>query len=639
MRFTTTVNGQTVTLIANGLTGGDFAWVGLAAGNYPKNVGTYSIELTDTGLTKLQADNPNFVLIKAGHGTYTISQAQGTATLGGSNEKTYNGQAITTAEINSNGQVIVNLTFPGSGTSAKYTLAAGKTNVRAKLEELAGKGQNDQANATVADSAITGDATFTINASKNLVNVSGTQTETYTGSAIDVAYNEAGTTGITVSIANATGNTGSTAGMTNVHLASGDFQIVDASGQPTTAINAGGTYHIVLTAGGVKRVQNAVGKNYEITQGTGSGTLVINKGSGTARFSGNSTRVCTSSAASDYLNDFSVILTAPKDPTYKLVAGDLEFRPTGSSGSWTSTVPVNVGNYSGNNQMVYNGNAVTTDDLYTSGSTIKVVIGGKNIAHLPTTYKLIDGDYTWNTTDHAAPKNAGDYTITLTKAGLNKIQDAINAAVGEGNVTLSKDNTGSATFHIVQSVVSNLQLHGNEQSIYNGQAVQIDPSNSEFKNNYGFNNANGLTIPDMSADDFEWVDADGNSIAAPKKAGTYYLQLSKKGRDAIANANENYTFVDNKGNSLIKGKITYTISPATMVIGVSGTASKVYDGQNAAVTQTQITNGDIKLVWGNGNSSLTGEPTYLGEFTLTPDDLEVVDASGSPVYHANASAN
>lgn len=474
MRFTTTVNGQTVTLIANGLTGGDFAWVGLAAGNYPKNVGTYSIELTDTGLTKLQADNPNFVLIKAGHGTYTISQAQGTATLGGSNEKTYNGQAITTAEINSNGQVIVNLTFPGSGTSAKYTLAAGdytitpndsadsnlsnvgtytitltaagKTNVRAKLEELAGKGQNDQANATVADSAITGDATFTINASKNLVNVSGTQTETYTGSAIDVAYNEAGTTGITVSTANATGNTGSTAGMTNVHLASGDFQIVDASGQPTTAINAGGTYHIVLTAGGVKRVQNAVGKNYEITQGTGFGTLVINKGSGTARFSGNSTRVYTSSAASDYLNDFSVILTAPKDPTYKLVAGDLEFRPTGSSGSWTSTVPVNVGNYSGNNQMVYNGNAVTTDDLYTSGSTIKVVIGGKNIAHLPTTYKLIDGDYTWNTTDHAAPKNAGDYTITLTKAGLNKIQDAINAAVGEGNVTLSKDNTGSATF-------------------------------------------------------------------------------------------------------------------------------------------------------------------------------------------------
>lgn len=65
MRFTTTVNGQTVTLIANGLTGGDFAWVGLAAGNHPKNVGTYSIELTDTGLTKLQADNPNFVLIKA----------------------------------------------------------------------------------------------------------------------------------------------------------------------------------------------------------------------------------------------------------------------------------------------------------------------------------------------------------------------------------------------------------------------------------------------------------------------------------------------------------------------------------------------------------------------------------------------
>jgi LPXTG-motif cell wall-anchored protein len=714
LQFTTTVNGKTVVLNANGLTGSDFAWVGLTAGNYPKTVGAYSIELTDAGLTKLQADNPNFVLTKAGNGTYTISQAQGTATLSGSNEKTYNGQAITTAEINHNGQIVVNLTFPGARTNASYTLqsgdytitpndsadsnltnagtytitltAAGKTHVKAALEEMAGKGQDNKANATVADSAISGNATFTINPSKNYVNVSGTQTETYTGRAINVDYNILSGNSVKVNFANDTGSTGSVVSPSGMNLNSGDFQIVDASGQPTTAINAGGVYHIVLTDAGVTKIQNAVGKNYQITQGTGFGTLVIEKGSGTATFSGNSTHAYTGSAASDYLNGFLIHLTAPTDQTYNLAAGDIEFRPTGSRGSWTTEVPVNVGNYdvrlsqnawnkikqldkdnitwmanaptslgqyvitaasattelSGQNSMVYTGNAVTTDDLYTNGSTIKVVISGPEgvtVANLPTTYKLTDGDYTWNTSDHSAPKNQGDYTITLTDAGLNKIQAAIDHAVGEGNVALSKDNTGSATFHIAQSVVSNLQLHGNEQSTYNGQAVQIDPSNSEFKENYGFNNSEGLTIPAMSADDFEWVDAAGNTIAAPKDAGTYYLQLSKNGRDKIANANPNYTFVDNNGKSLISGRITYTINPATLVIGVSGTASKVYDGQNAAVTQDQINKGDIKLVWGDGNTSLTGEPTDLGEFTLTPDDLEVVDASGNPVVHANASAN
>lgn len=506
LQFTTTVDGQTVTLNTNGLDGSDFAWVGLTAGNYPKNVGTYSIELTDEGLTKLQANNPNFTLTSAGKGTYTISQAQGTATLSGSNEKTYNGQAITTAEVNSNGQVVVNLTFPGSDTSAKYTLAdgdytitpnnsadsnlanagtytitltdAGKANVRAKLEELSGKGQNNQANATVADSAITGDATFTINPSKNLVNVSGIQTEIYTGSAINVVYNETSTTGITVSIGNATGNTGSTAGMTNVHLASGDFQIVDASGNPTTAINAGDTYHIILTADGVTKDQNAVGKNYTITQGTDFGTLVINKAYGSVTFSGDPSYTYTGSANPDYLKGFSITLDEPNNPTYSLVAGDLEFNV---NGTWTKTVPINHGTYqvrlsqagwdhikainsdnitwsatasagtgtytikaasattelSGSNQMVYNGNTVTTDDLYTNGSTIKVVISGENIANLPTTFKLEDGDYTWNTTDHTAPKNVGDYTITLTKSGLDKIQAAINAACGgTGNVVL-----------------------------------------------------------------------------------------------------------------------------------------------------------------------------------------------------------
>ena len=706
LQITTTLGGQTVKLDTTGLTGSDYEWVD-ASGNplteadYPKNVGTYGIKLNAAGIAKLAANNPNYALTVSGTGSYVISQAHGSAELTGSNSKVYNGAVISNAEVNSNGQIVVKLTFPGAN-NATYTLQdgdytfsqnntavtdpvnvgqytitlteAGKAHIAKKVQELSGAGQNDQANAIVDASAISGDASFTITPSENVVNVSGTQAETYTGSPINVVYNADGANSVTVSFANAAGNTtGATASMTNVQLESGDFEIVDASGQPITAENAGGVYHIVLTDAGVAKVQNAVGNNYKISQGTSFGNLVINKAPASAIFSGDPTHVYTGSVNTDLLNGFSVTLHEPNNPTYKLVSGDIEFKV---GDTWTTEAPLNVGHYevrisqagwdhikeinkdnvtwnatssqgegsytitpatattelSGNGSMIYNGSAVTTADLYANDSTIKVAISGTNIANLPTNFTLQDGDYTWNTADSTAPKDVGNYTITLTEQGLNKIQDAINTAVGAGNVNLIRTNTGSAAFEIKQAVAPNVQLHGEEKSEYNGKAVVFDPNNAEIKKNFGFNNTEGLTIPDLTSADFEWVDNDGKPLSeVPVNAGDYYLQLNEAGKKAFASANPNYIFTNKDGASTITGRITYHIYPATLEIGVSGTASKVYNGQNASVTQKQIDDGDIKLVWGNS----ANEPIGLGSFTLTADDLEVVDAAGQPVKEAN----
>ena len=706
LQITTTLGGQTVKLDTTGLTGSDYEWVD-ASGNplteadYPKNVGTYGIKLNAAGIAKLVANNPNYALTVSGTGSYVISQAHGSAELTGSNSKVYNGAVISNAEVNSNGQIVVKLTFPGAN-NATYTLQdgdytfsqnntavtdpvnvgqytitltdAGKVHIAQKVQELSGAGQNNQANATVDANAISGDASFTITPSENVVNVSGMQTETYTGSPINVVYNADGANSVTVSFANAAGNTtGATASMTNVQLESGDFEIVDASGQPITAENAGVVYHIVLTDAGVAKVQNAVGNNYKISQGTSYGNLVINKAPASAIFSGDPTHVYTGSVNTDLLNGFSVTLHEPNNPTYKLVAGDIEFKV---GDTWTTEAPLNVGHYevrisqagwdhikeinkdnvtwnatssqgegsytitpatattelSGNGSMIYNGSAVTTADLYANDSTIKVAISGTNIANLPTNFTLQDGDYTWNTADSTAPKDVGNYTITLTEQGLNKIQDAINTAVGAGNVNLIRTNTGSAAFEIKQAVAPNVQLHGEEKSEYNGKAVVFDPNNAEIKKNFGFNNTEGLTIPDLTSADFEWVDNDGKPLSeVPVNAGDYYLQLNEAGKKAFASANPNYIFTNKDGASTITGRITYHIYPATLEIGVSGTASKVYNGQNASVTQKQIDDGDIKLVWGNS----ANEPIGLGSFTLTADDLEVVDAAGQPVKEAN----
>ncbi|MCC4411547.1 BspA family leucine-rich repeat surface protein [Limosilactobacillus reuteri] len=584
LTITTNFNNTEVTLDMAGLNNDSYEWVD-ANGNpitNPENVGTYYIKLKDSALATLQKDNPNFILTNTGLAIYTITAAE------------------------------------------------------------------------------------------NTVSVEGTQTETYTGQPISVDYNANGTNSVQVSIS---AKDGATASLSNVQLDSGDFQIVDVSGNPITAENAGGVYHIILTNDGIAKIQKVVGDNYKISQGTSFGTLVINKAQASAEFSGNPSSTYTGTPNSNYLNGFSIKLNEPNNPTYNLVAGDIEFNV---DGTWTTTVPTNVGKYevrlsqagwehikeinsdnvtwsptasagtgtytitpatadtqlSGHNSMVYNGNSVTTADLYTDGSTINVAISGNNIVNLPSSFTLEDGDYTWNTQDGKAPVNAGNYSLTLSSAGLDKIQAAIDEAVGKGNVILSKNNTGSATFQIEQAISPNVQLDGNEKSEYNGHAVSFDPTNEETKKNFGFNNVQGLTIPDLTADDFEWVDQDGNQISAPTNAGYYYLQLNEKGNSAFAAANPNYTFVKD-GNSTISGRITYQIYPASLVIGVTGTASEVYNGQNAAITQTQLDNGDIKLVWGNS----TDEPIGLGSFNLTPEDLEVVDSTGNSVSHANAQEN
>ena len=519
LTITTNFNNAKVALNTTGLTSDSYEWVD-AQGNSisnPENVGTYYIKLKDSALSTLQKDNPNFTLTNGG--------------------------------------------------------------------DL---------------------ATYTITAAENTISVEGTQTETYTGQPISVNYNANGTNSVQVRIS---AKDGATASLSNVKLDSGDFQIVDVSGKPITATNAGGVYHIVLTDAGVAKIQKAVGDNYKISQGTSFGTLVINKAQASAEFSGNPSYAYTGSPNRDYLNGFSIKLNEPNNPTYNLVAGDIEFNV---DGTWTTTVPINVGKYevrlsqagwdhikeinsdnvtwaatassgtgtytitpasantelSGHNSMVYNGNSVTTADLYTDGSTIKVAINGNNVVNLPTSFTLADGDYAWNTQEGKTPVNAGNYTLTLSSVGLDKIQAAIDEAVGKGNVILSKDNTGSATFQITQAISPDVQLDGNEKSEYNGHAVSFDPTNEETKKNFGFNNVQGLTIPDLAADDFEWVDQDGNQISAPTNAGYYYLQLNEKGNSAFAAANPNYTFVKD-GNSTISGRITYQIYPASLVIGVT----------------------------------------------------------------------
>lgn len=117
-----------------GLTANSYAWYSKDAdGNYvamtgnPVNAGTYYLHLTKSAIEQVKADNSNYDFTSVnGEFTYTINAVNGIATLSGSSSKTYDGQAVTTAEVNStNGDIIVNFTFPGSSAQSTYVLQTG----------------------------------------------------------------------------------------------------------------------------------------------------------------------------------------------------------------------------------------------------------------------------------------------------------------------------------------------------------------------------------------------------------------------------------------------------------------------------------------------------------------------------------
>ena len=178
------------------------------------NVGTYHVELSRTGQEKLEQltgnNGANYEWRFNTNANYVIKAATASAELSGSNQKTFDGSAVTTAEVNSNGQILVHLTFPGSTAQGTYTLQNGdytwetedgqaptkagaytiKLNKQAILAHLQ-DALNEQAgkdNVTISADDLTGQASFTITP-KTIANVTvsgDNQAKTYNGQPADL---------------------------------------------------------------------------------------------------------------------------------------------------------------------------------------------------------------------------------------------------------------------------------------------------------------------------------------------------------------------------------------------------------------------------------------------------------------------
>lgn len=418
--YTLTIHADNGDVLTYRLQSGDLQFVddsGNPLTSAPASVGTYHVALTPAAISRIEAldgnsgNNFNWTWPSVGSttdptATYQITAATGTATLSGDVSKTYDGTPV--AIDSGSDPVTVTVTYPGA-TSTTYTLRPGDyefvgpdgtvydsahapVNVGTYTIRLTTQGRNEIASLGNGNvdwtNGITGTATYRINRRDITVNVpAATQHVTYDGTAKGSSIDW----NQLLPTINAGGITTPT--ITVTHLDPSDYTIRNDRNEVVALdhLIPGGTYHIYLNDNGMNYLKSLSGaSNFNWpAEADGFGTFVIDEAAATAELNGS-------------------------------------------------------------NHKTYDATSVTTDQLNSNGSTIKVTITVPG--HDPITYTLQDGDYDWyngSTRMTTAPVNAGTYTIRLNNQGIANLQQVINDAIGSGSVTIDAGHlTQDASFTI-----------------------------------------------------------------------------------------------------------------------------------------------------------------------------------------------
>ena len=557
------------------------------------NVGTYQVELSQAGQEKLEQltgnNGANYKWTFKTNADYVVKAATASAELSGSNQKTFDGSAVTTAEVNSNGQILVHLTYPGSTTQSTYALQNGDytwstangnapTNVgtytislnkQAILDHLqnalntqAGLGDNDQSNVTISADDLSGQARFTINP-QTLTDVTISapdQSKTYDAQAADLDVN-----GITITANGIVANNP----LVNPGISASDFTWYDETGNKLESAPVDvGTYQARLNASTLAELQNT-NPNYQFSSVAGLINYTINPAPATAKISGSADR------------DYNAQTTSVSD-----VMNNIKWKATG---------------------------LVTDQELNLNGLTANSYAWYSKDA---------DGNYVAMTGN---PVNAGTYYLRLTKDAIAQVK----ADNSNYNFT-SVDGEFTYTINVVNGTAT---LSGSSSKTYDGQAAttaEVNSTNGDIIVNFAFPGSSAQSTYALQAGDYTWENKDGQEISAPTNAGTYTIKLRADSITNLQNAINQYA---GQGNVTLDaqdllGAAVYTIKQKTLnvILGnnSTGTDGKTYDGQ-PAVINTQAENFGVFTTSGLVN----GED--LNAANLTNDDYEWVDANGKAI--------
>ena len=579
------------------LKAGDYVWIkdGVTYTAAPSNVGSYTIQLSESGKNKIlqnsnNTENLDWANAKiSGQGSYIITEANATANLSGNSSKTYDGNPVTTTEVNSkDGTVEVTITIPNSSETVTYKLQDGDytwntlngdaptdagdytfklspealTNLQSAIDGKWGKG-----NVKITDSDLNGEATFTINKADITISGNGSQTGTYTGNPQVV---DPGNFPIELT----PDGDGPVPTIPAGTLTSSDFIVKDKDGKTVDPTDVG-DYTVYLTPAAIQKLEK-LNPNY-------------------------------------------------KWPTTEQEVGKLVIEVAQASAI-----------VSGENSRVYNGQSISTGDLY-QGGDINVTIVGINDDKI--IYTLKDGDYDWNVSD---PTNVGTYILTLNSTGISHLQEVLTAKYGAGNVTLANTAvSGSAKFTITPASII-ISGNGSQVVTYTGNPQVVDPSNFPITLTPE-SDGPVPTIPagTLTSSDFIVKNKDGK-IVDPTNVGNYTVYLTPAAIQKLEKLNPNYNW------PTTEQKVgTLTIIPAVMDITLSGNGSQISDGQPAKVelstlvdnlTGNNLNKDGLTLADFSWNTPDGNAPSEVGNYTITLNEkgLKKLQADNSN-YTVNVS--
>ena len=679
-----------VTLVA----GTDYVWTndGQTFTTAPSDAGNYTVSLTLDGIGKIKAVNAANLdwsnVIISENARYTITKAQATVNFAQ--------PASQTVEYGKN-DFDVNNFKPSISTNNHVTVNVPEG---VSLSAQAGDFEFTNANGNTTTTVPTGLGTYTVTLSEAGFKKLQSQTNNY-----DWINNAKGTyivtkaTDVSVTLIGNqeviyTGNT-----FTNSDINVNDYQVTLENGQtyklvagdlefgPSQDPTNAGAYKVQLSAQGKENIAKVDSTHYSYNfDNAGTGNFEIQKAIPSVEFNASAEKVFdgTPIALGDYKTQPRVTVTAPSNPTITLEKGDYVWIKDGVT---YTTAPSNVGSYtiqlsesgknkilqnsnntenldwanakisgqgsyiiteanatanlSGNSSKTYDGNPVTTTEVNSKDGTVEVTITIPNSSET-VTYKLQDGDYTWNTLNGDAPTDAGDYTFKLSPEALTNLQSAIDGKWGKGNVKITdSDLNGEATFTINKADIT-ISGNSSQTGTYTGNPQVVDPGNFPITlTPEGDGPVPTIPAGTLTSNDFVVKDKDGKTVD-PTDVGDYTVYLTPAAIQKLEKLNPNYNWPTTEQNVG-----TLTIIPAVMDITLSGNGSKVSDGQPAKVelstladnlTGNNLNKDGLTLADFSWNTPDGNAPSEVGNYTITLNEkgLKKLQADNSN-YTVNVS--
>ncbi|WP_270253422.1 MBG domain-containing protein, partial [Lactobacillus johnsonii] len=673
------VNGET--LSTNTFDKADFQWyVKNADGTYsvftgkdaqgnpvqtPINVGTYYIGIlpetsTNSSIEPLQRDNTNYdvTIDYSKHYQFDITPAKGTITLSGGQTDTYNGQAH---NITGYTLTISGIGLPSGQTvtlkdgdleyyvDGQWTTSVPKNadTYQVRLSDsIFTELERSYPNFSWTSDNVTNKAkAYVINPTQVHISFTGAPKHvTYNGQGVSVNYSSDAMKGYF-----------NMAGLVNGDklmyptLSSDQFEWVDSAGNVMTTVPVNvGTYTLRLKT---TSDMDKLNSNYSFVFAKNSAgndingwQWIIDKATATITFTtGNQNTPWTGKPT--VLDPANFAVTISTNNGQILTASGLEvsdFQFYDQNGQAIAT-PTAVGNYTiklkqsgldkiekdtanytwtnntngsykitkvqvsiklnGKSSMVYNGRAANfpvNSDGSVNGITV-TLSNGKTYALKPGDLAFVNGNVEYIN----APVDARDYKVTLSQVGLSNI----NKIDGE-NYHYTLDKTANMANFTIEKADATIVLNGTGTHVYDGKAA------STGEGSYTIQLPGQTTSTNVTAANLAFV------TGAPTNAGTYSIALSdaykKQLRDIYGN---NYKLKFTNGS--------FIVTPKTINLILNGYSSQIYNGQPAKVSDIS----NLTLTW--GDHTTTTAPGNV-KFTLSADDLEVVDKNGQTPTAANS---